>query len=231
MAAAKVMLNEVHKDLPVQQRDQNSYILRSIRDHNIIIASLPRSNYSIISAATVATQLSSFRSIRFSLMVSIGGGIPSSDADIQLGDMVVSKPTDAYGGVVQYDYGKLLTGGKFERSSMLNHPPQIILTALSKLQAKHLTKESNIVDFIAEIPKKKIPKKVMEFARPTQEDFLYQPAYNHMDTDFPICTPCDSSKVVSRPSRYHNKPVIHYGLIASASQLRVRLSHKLGPSV
>jgi nucleoside phosphorylase len=38
--------------------------------------------------------LSSFRSIWFSLMVGIGGGVPSSKADIRLGDIVVSQPAD-----------------------------------------------------------------------------------------------------------------------------------------
>lgn len=33
-------------------------------------------------------------------MVGIGGGIPSSHADIRLGDIVVSQPTDTFGGVI-----------------------------------------------------------------------------------------------------------------------------------
>ena len=50
--------------------------------------------YGNISAATVGMQLlSSFHSIRFGLMVGIGGGVPSSNADIRLGDIVVSQPS------------------------------------------------------------------------------------------------------------------------------------------
>jgi nucleoside phosphorylase len=47
-----------------------------------------------------------FTSIQFSLMVGIGGGVPSDDADIRLGDVVVSQPYKQHGGVVQYDFGK-----------------------------------------------------------------------------------------------------------------------------
>jgi nucleoside phosphorylase len=41
-----------------------------------------------------------FPSIRFGLIVGIGGGMPSEEADIRLGDIVVSKPHKVYSGVV-----------------------------------------------------------------------------------------------------------------------------------
>jgi nucleoside phosphorylase len=46
-------------------------------------------------------------------MVGIGGGIPSSKADIRLGDIVVSQLVDISRGVIQYDLGKALSGGQF----------------------------------------------------------------------------------------------------------------------
>jgi len=47
-------------------------------------------------------------------MVGIGGGVPCNGhgTDIRLGDVVVSKPTGSYGGVVQYDRGKVTSGGQ-----------------------------------------------------------------------------------------------------------------------
>ncbi|KAJ5642040.1 hypothetical protein N7490_006040 [Penicillium lividum] len=89
MAAAKLMLNEIHPALPRLQADQNIYILGSIGEHNIVIASLPSGAYGNISAATVGMQLlSSFHAIRIGFMVGIGGGVPSSNSDIRLGDIV-----------------------------------------------------------------------------------------------------------------------------------------------
>jgi hypothetical protein len=69
--------------------------------------------------------LSSFPSIRFGLVVGIGGGAPHAQADIRLGDVVVSKPTESFGGVVQYDYGKSVQEGGFTRAGILNKPPVI----------------------------------------------------------------------------------------------------------
>ena len=68
--------------------DQNTYLLGRIHGHNIVIACLPSGVYGTISAATVASQmLSNFKSIRFGLMVGIGGDVPGKDADIRLGDV------------------------------------------------------------------------------------------------------------------------------------------------
>lgn len=93
MAAAKLMLDAIHPSLPIPSTDQNTYILGNIRGHDIVVACLPAGAYGTISAATVAMQLlSSFHSIRFGLLVGIGGGVPSSNADIRLGDVVVSQP-------------------------------------------------------------------------------------------------------------------------------------------
>ena len=41
--------------------------------------------------------LLSFPNIRFGLLVGIGGGVPSEENDIRLGDIVVSKPHGTFG--------------------------------------------------------------------------------------------------------------------------------------
>jgi hypothetical protein len=67
-------------------------------------------------AATVATQLlNDFPAIRFGLLVGIVGGVPEDEGedDIRLGDVVVSQPTAMFGGVVQYDLGKILFEWEF----------------------------------------------------------------------------------------------------------------------
>ncbi|KAL3471916.1 hypothetical protein BJX99DRAFT_236612 [Aspergillus californicus] len=47
-------------------------------------------------------------SFEFCLLVGIGGGVPSLENDIRLGDVVVRQPGGIYGGVMQYDLGKRL---------------------------------------------------------------------------------------------------------------------------
>src|SRR5580658_6264858 len=143
MAAAKAMLDEIHPGLPTSPKDQNTYILGRICAHNVVIACLPSGVHGATSAATVASQmLFTFQSIRFGLMVGIGGGAPTKEFDIRLGDVVVSKPTGGFGGVVQYDFGKTVAQGGFERTGSLNKPPQILLTAIAKLEADQMVKGS-----------------------------------------------------------------------------------------
>ncbi|KAJ5313205.1 uncharacterized protein N7443_000089 [Penicillium atrosanguineum] len=217
-AAAKLMLDEIHPPLPRLPMDQNTYILGSIGEHNVVIASLPSGVYGNTSAATVGMQLlSSFHSIRIGFMVGIGGGVPSSNLDIRLGDIVVSRPTDTSGGVIQYDLGKALSGGQLQRTGMLNRPPKVLLTALATLQAYHLTEDSRVVEFISNIQAKMPPRKATTFARPTQEDCLFQAEYDHIGSN--TCMNCDRSKLSPRPSRDHEEPIVHYGLIGSANQV------------
>src|SRR3984893_12751939 len=111
LAPVTAILDRAHFLLPTK-RDQNSYTLGEIGGHNVVIAVLPETGTN--SAATVATQLlNDFPSIRFGLLVGIGGGVPdlANEIDIRLGDIVVSKPTKTAGGVVQYDMGKEFLNG------------------------------------------------------------------------------------------------------------------------
>jgi hypothetical protein len=74
-------------------------------------------------------------------MVGIGGGVPNGgsngERNIRLGDVVVSKPKGTFGGVVQYDWGKTFKD-KFERIGSLNKPHQILLSAASTMEMKHM---------------------------------------------------------------------------------------------
>ncbi|KAJ5546496.1 hypothetical protein N7494_004081 [Penicillium frequentans] len=207
MAAAKLMLDTIHPRLPYPSTDQNNYILGNIEEHNIVIVCLPGGTYGVVPAAIVAMQLlSTFSSIRFGLLVGIGGGVPSSNIDIRLGDIV--------------------------RTGMLNRPPKVLLTALATIQAHHLIEDSRVVEFISDIDNKIPRHKAATFTRPTQEDYLYQAEYDHGASD--TCVDCDPSKLISRPSRDYSEPVIHYGLIGSANRvmkngrMRDQLAQDLG---
>ena len=132
-AASKAMLDKIHPQLSQSVGDDNAYTLGEIFGHNIVVACLPSGVYGTISAATVAAHMrNTFPSIRFGLMVGIGGGVPSTNDDIRLGDVVVSKPTGALGGVVQYDYGQTVASGAFQQTGMMNQPPQVLLHAIAR---------------------------------------------------------------------------------------------------
>lgn len=236
MAVAKAMLDETHPDLPTTARDNNNYILGRIHFHNVVIACLPSGVYGTNSAATVAAQmLTTFKSIRFGLMVGIGGGVPNNEViDIRLGDVVVSRPTNAFGGVVQYDFGKTVREGRFEQASVLNKPPQVLLTAVSRLQADHMLDASRITDLLSGMVAT-YPQMGAKFVYQGQDnDTLFDSTYDHKDSQTNNCDECDRRRIVERPARQGRRPFIHYGLIASGNQVmkhggtRDKLAKELG---
>lgn len=106
-AAAKAMLDKTHPPLPQPSNDHNGYTLGRISSHAVVISCLPYGIYGTTSAATGRAEMRvTFPCLQFGLMVGIGGGVSSAAADIRFGDEVASKPNAAFGGVVQYDYGK-----------------------------------------------------------------------------------------------------------------------------
>ncbi|KAN0073185.1 hypothetical protein V8E54_008405 [Elaphomyces granulatus] len=234
MAAAKSMLDEIHPNLPTSSNDQNIYALGKIHDHNVVIACLPSGVYGTTSAAIVANQMRfTFPAIRFGLMVGIGGGVPTKEADIRLGDVVVSKPAGDFGGVVQYDFGKTLGQGTFERIGILNKPPQILLTAIAKLQADQMIEASRIPEFLAEMIAA-YPVMRTDFTyRGQEQDRLFDATFDHHGLQN-TCDTCDISRLVTRPVRDKHDPVIHYGLIASSNRVmkhggtRDKLGQELG---
>lgn len=231
IAAARLMLDESHPPLPSLPNDRNTYCFGRVGKHNVVIGTLPSGYCGTNSATIVAVQLlSSFQAVRFALMVGIGGGVPSKNVDIRLGDIVVSKPTDTFGGVIQYDIGKKSSTGQIERTGMLHRPPRILLTALATLQAHHLMEESRVTELISNL--QMTPRQMSFFRRPTQDDCLFQADYDHRVDG--TCIKCDRSKLLPRPPRESKEPVIHYGLIGSTNQVvrdgrvRDRLARDLG---
>src|ERR1051326_4352655 len=78
-AAAQEMLDEEHEHLPRSDRDPNLYTLGRIGTHNVVLVCLPAGQIGAQTAAAVAARMSArFPSVRFSLMVGIGGGVPSN---------------------------------------------------------------------------------------------------------------------------------------------------------
>jgi nucleoside phosphorylase len=216
LTAARAMLDEIHADLSLSN-DSNSYCLGRIGDHNIAIACPAKGDIGNHAAATVATRmLSTFKSIRFGLLVGVGSGVPSDNHNIHLGDVVVSAPTERHGGVVQWDYGKTTKGGRFERSGALNRPPTVLMTALTKLESTHEMEDSKVLEYASEMVAR-YPKLISKFTlRPSMDDILFDAEYDHIDSN-DTCHDCDTSRIVFRSPRSVDF-AIHYGLIASGSQ-------------
>jgi nucleoside phosphorylase len=227
LAAAAEMLNEEHQDLPQDSNDSNIYTYGRIAEHNIVMACLPAGQMGINSAATVASQMKSrFPSIRFGLMVGIGGGVPT-ESDIRLGDVVISQPHMQSGGVVQYDFGKTGAEGHFTRMGSLNTPPTVLLNALAKLQANHIRGRTKLQDYLSSLSH--LPKFAYQGAN---FDVLYNAKYNYVNGS--TCDECSEEEVVGRVPRENTNVSLHFGTIASGNLVmkdgvtRDRLSKELG---
>lgn len=220
MAAASAVLDETHPDLTEQDpSDHNSYRLGRILDHHVVIASLPAGMYGSGPAATVSKDLlRTFKSIRFGLLVGIGGAAPSKGHDLRLGDVVVSKPNGKHGGVIQFDRGKKLQVGEFERTGSLGVLPILLLTALSRMQADLELKGSSISHYLAEMIEK-WPRLKKEYSyRGQEKDTLYKASYVHPN-DEDSCELCDKTQQEVRMPREDSSPRIHFGNIASSNQV------------
>src|SRR6266480_6236147 len=104
LLAVRSLFDSRHGDLKTPLQDTNHYALGRIGRHNVVAACLPSGEYGTNSAAIVASHMRrTFPAVEFCLLVGIGGGVPSQQNDIRLGDVVVSQPTDTHTGVIQYD--------------------------------------------------------------------------------------------------------------------------------
>ncbi|KAJ4251450.1 hypothetical protein NW762_011433 [Fusarium torreyae] len=226
LAAAKAMLDHVHESLVISADDSNSYIMGDMGGHNVVMACLPTGQCGNNNAATVANNMHrSFPSIRLRLMVGIGGGVPGR-YDIRLGDVVVSDQ------VVQYDLGKTVRDGKFERTGAPVRPPQRLLTAVSKLEASHASEPSKIPAILDRMIEKH-PTMTEYTFRDTLQDQMFDSTYDHVDS-MDTCVSCSASRTIKRPPRPTMNPKIHHGVIASGNQVmkhgttRDRLAQELG---
>lgn len=209
----------------VSKHDNNDYTLGKIGKHNVVIAVLPDGEYGTDSAAIVARDmLSSFSNIRIGLMIGIGGGAPSRNHDIRLGDVVVSSPRDGKGGVFEYDFGKTIQDQSFRHTRFLDQPPTILRTAINGLKAQYKESGHRIEVAINGILETK-PRLRQEYKRPDpRSDTLYQAKFTHPPNNEASCAAVcgnDPSKLIIRRKRteMEDNPAIHYGLIASGNQL------------
>ena len=227
LAAAQEMLDEEHEDLKRDDNDENLYSLGSVTGHNVVIVCLPAGRIGNNPAAAVATQMrATFNGIRFGLMVGIGAGVPGTEVDIRLGDVVISQPQQTFGGVIQYDFGKATPSG-FERTGSLNSPPQILLGAVARVRANELRGRSKLSEHVSKLDS------ISKFQRgKAGPDVLFEATYDHEGGQ--TCDLCNTDRQLARQPRESEGVVVHYGTIASGNQvmrngrMRNRVSRELG---
>lgn len=207
MVVARELLDEEHEypQLDPSNGDHNVYAFGSIARHNIVITL----SASITNQATaaVAKMLASFKMIRYGLSVGIGGGVPSSNVDIRLGDVVVGSVHKTF------DMGKVPSWS--EQLTLATIPPRNLLNATT------IAWEKLKIDNTAILPRSK-----------PGPDLLFQATYDHEGGS--TCEQCNMHRLEIRQPRESKGIVVHHGKIASGVQIiktaavRDELSNKLG---
>ena len=211
------MLDETHPRLKKEMGDDNEYTLGRIGVHNVVIACLPAGMIGNGPAAIVAKDMQRSFPIKFGLMVGVGGGVWSKKDDIRLGDVVISQPTGAHGGVVQWDFGKMGKDGKFRRTGSLDKPPPVLLHALVELQTFDETDGVDLEESLALMIQNK-PRMAQKYQHQgIKNDVLFNADYDHEGEE--MCDECDTNSIVQRPVREDTAPRIHYGNIASGNEV------------
>ena len=168
-------------------------------------------------AAIVANNMKRSFNLQFGLMVGIAGGVWSKKSDIRLGDIVIGQPTGLHGGVVQWDYGKKLAGGVFQRTGSLDRPPPVLLHALQALKVHEEGDGIDLPEALAFMIEKKPRMAVRYEHQGAENDRLYEVAYSHEGEE--TCEECKDARLVPRPPRKSSTPEIHYGNIASGNEV------------
>jgi nucleoside phosphorylase len=226
LAPVEAMMDKVHTS-------QDLYTLGRIGSHLVAVAVMPETGNNR-AAAAAARLRNNFPNIQFGFLIGIGGGIPDEDEyDIRLGDVVVSQPSGSYSGVVQYDFGKFITGGQLQHTGTLRKPPDDLLTLVQRLKSKHIMSGSNeLPRFLAEMLKRKPEMRERYIYQGAKHDLLFRESYEHNGGR--TCKDCDPNQIINRPSRGNTNPQIHYGVIGSGnavikdSKTRDRLRRELG---
>ncbi|KAF3217234.1 hypothetical protein TWF679_002252 [Orbilia oligospora] len=225
LEASRLLLDEEHELLPPGEKDGNNYILGRMGLHNIVIA-FPGPHAYASAAELMENMLQTFRNIRFGLLVGVGGAAPSlpnledASKDIRLGDVVVSDPNGAHGGLLQYDLDDWRTNGEFHIKSTLNKPPGLLVKSVRLLRSDQSFGRGEMGRYIqrAIAIKKAIGQSLIDGCQyPGQDqDRLFEAGYQHVGGD--DCSKCNAKMVERRLQRDTKEPEVHYGLIASAKK-------------
>jgi hypothetical protein len=121
--------------------------------------------------------------------------------------------------VIQYDFGKTVQEGRFVQTGFLSKPPDVLLKAVSSLQAQHMYRPSRMRDYLSESAERyPLRRQACNYVGEAA-DRLFDHKYDHPNGES-MCDKCSPNQVLARQHRNEpSAPVVHYGLIASGNQV------------
>lgn len=183
---------------------------------------LPSGSYGTSSAASAGSNMKrTFSNIAFYLLVGIGWGVPSSQNNVRLGDVVISTLTREYPGVVQHEFEKVTERGEYERIGSLQRPPEFLLSAISVAQSDPDLSLSHLFEDIEMIGERQ---QAYRYPR-VSHDKLFAAEFTH-ESGYDTCSKCQGPtverkhrRIIDSSSGEYQVPKIHYGNIASGNQV------------
>ena len=220
----RLLLDEEH-DRPIYDAsyDQNTYICGTMAGHNVVLATTPPGMRGNVNAGRLVGPLfSTFPNIKMTLLVGIGGGVPSRTSadnpleDIHLGDVVVGWPGDGTDAVIYYESGRSLVDNHFEIIGKIDRPDWVLLQALGVLQSNHRFNQTSFDNHVHRLQADQ------RFAHPgIEHDRLFRSGYKHQGKK-QDCVTCDDSERVQRKGRteeHKEKLVFHAGRIGTGNSI------------
>ncbi|KAH7191793.1 uncharacterized protein B0J16DRAFT_331773 [Fusarium flagelliforme] len=205
LAAVRASFDETLETYLKVKDDNNCYFTGKIAHHNVVATCLPILGMGTNDAASTAKDMSRSFSPSLCLLVGIGGGVPSEEHDIRLGDVVVGTS------IIQYDFGSETEENFRIKDRVLQSSPPYVGNIVSSLCSEQGLIRSSIDQYLAEI----IAKDGM-----TQ---YYRPGHDR-DVFAQSCSACRSvrepcSHVKGREKRKDPVVKVHYGKIASGNRV------------
>ena len=119
---------------------------------------------------------------------------------------------------MQYDLEKTVEEGRFVRTGSLNRPPNVLLNAVSSLQARYLAVDSKLPKFLSKMQSRRPNLKAMTTRPGADQDRLFEANYSHRAGEA-TCARCEGDRLATRSEHSNNIPSTHYGSIASGNQV------------
>lgn len=188
------------------------YTFGRIGEHHVVIAQ-PNDVGTVNTSNLAAYASHAFKNVRFALMVGIGGGIPSEEKDIRLGDIAVSRAQSGHPAVIPYDFVKYESENKSTLKGILNKPHPILQSADIHVQRDEIRDRSQLPANLNSIIENSY-----KYKHPGTADVLYDPTFRHVEKGR-NCTACEKSsakKIVKRNGEREG-PKVHRGLILSGN--------------
>ena len=214
MWAFRYMLDEVHPRLAPQDGDPNHYCLGKVCGHNVVLAWLPGEQGNT-QAARVATNLSrTFRNIKLRFFVGIGGGVNNATHRIQLGDVVISMPSNTHGGIAQYDLGRDKET-EFQRKGFVQAPPEELRSVVEGMKHDVRGDDSQLNSFLEAMLQDEEIREV--YGRPPPEtDVLFPDEVKHTAAEGRMCI--DKAEGCDISSALAHHPRIRYNAVAGCNK-------------